>query len=185
MSTVRAVIYLIIAIIFAMMFWSIGLFKIPFMEQLTERQQLREDEVECGVYIVLVDTKAAKSRSKELEDKIIKTLLKHHEVYKTRICDILYRMTNLVAPNAVRSGVPNRQSWYLKTEFVFEVERKRALRVRIRDLWSTTDLEWKATHYIRPDRPRTAGNQTEAEKKALRAALKSLGTEGEFEFFGP
>lgn len=183
MANFRALVTLMVVVTLIWFGWSIGILKIPFTQEITERQQLREDEIECGVYIVLADMKAAGSRSQAAEEKIVKTFLNHHEKYKIRICDILYRMTNLVVPNTARK-VPNRQAWYLKLEFAVEAERKRALRVSIRELWEKRDTAWKATHYIRPDRPRTLGNQTEAEKKALRDQFVSFGVEDGFEFFG-
>jgi hypothetical protein len=147
--------------------------------RLTPGQKIAEDEIECGVYIVLADMKAANSKSSKVEDKVIKTNLNHKRVHKTSLCNLLYDMGALVAPGSVREKAPRRQDWYLFGEFALEGKRKLAIRERLRELFTQgygqKDMpDWKATNYERPNRKRTLGNQTEAERKGLRDALDAV-----------
>lgn len=158
--------------------------------RMTDRQRIAEDEIACGVKNVLVDMKAAQNKSKVIEDKIIKTLLNHKCFYKKSLCNMLYDMDTLRPPGKAREGVPRRQEWYMSVEFVFEGKRIRALTARMRDLEKEgyghqLMPDWHASHYFRPDRKRTMGNQTDAEKKALKNTLLEVGTEDGFTFLRP
>ncbi len=137
------------------------------------RDQIQDDERDCIMYIVLVDTKAHGSND-QLDRKIIEMVFNHKEYYHVSACVILHEMRELVASGEVRVGVPNREDWYLYAEFLLEAKRKRALRAMIEDLRTNPDQGWYATQLIRPDRGRTLGNQTEAEKQKLRDTMDPI-----------
>lgn len=144
----------------------------------TPKEKIAEDKISCGVENVLVDTKATRGLSQDVVDLIIKTLLNHSFYYNENMCGALYDMSVLVAPG-VKRNVVRRNELYMKVEFLFEWKRKEALAQRFRDLealgygheWIA---EWTATHYVRPRRERTKGNQTEEEIAGLKAVLNPV-----------
>ena len=141
--------------------------------RLTDDQKIKVDQANCAADNVLVDMKAAESKSKDVEDKILKTLLNHHYVYGKNLCNVLYDMDSLIPPGTVRRGVPRRNDLWIAAEFIFEGKRKTALVVRFRQLEEAgfghnLMPEWEATHYFRPNRPRTKGNQTKEEIESLK-----------------
>lgn len=169
----------------------------------TPVEKIAEDKISCGVENVLVDTKATRGLSQDVIDLIIMTLLNHSMYYGQDMCSALYDMSALVAPGVARDVV-RRNEVYMAVEFAFEWKRKRVLAQRFRDIealgyghdWMP---KWTATHYVRPSRKRTKGNQTEQEIAGLTAALKPvpvppvtrpdgkvepLNTQG-FAFYGP
>ncbi|MFZ2886738.1 MAG: hypothetical protein WA021_02860 [Minisyncoccia bacterium] len=164
--------WLLIVIALGMVGWGLsecGVIRLPQApwSPTPETLQLQDDEIECVMYNVLVDTKGSKRRTLEDEARVIKTIFNYSRVFKKRVCDILYGMDALVVPGTVRKGVPNRQDWYMWSEFSTQFRRKRAIREHIKELLKNPDPTWVATNYIRPGRKRTAGNQTDDEIKAL------------------
>ena len=156
----------------------------------TAVQQIADDEIDCGVKNVLVDMKAAENKSKIIEDGIIKTLLNQKCFFKKSLCNILYDMDTLRPPGKAREGVPRRQDWYMSFEFALEGKRMRALTQRFRDLESEgyghdVKPEFLGSHYVRPDRKRTKGNQTPAEKKALTETFAEVQKADGFTFLRP
>jgi len=156
----------------------------------TEQQQILEDEIWCGVYDVLINIKASINKSATVEDKLIRTTLNHKREFKVSMCNMVKDMNVLIPPGTARQGVPRRQAWYYKTEFSLEGERKRALAARFREFEKAgyghrVVGDWLATHYVRPARKRTAGNQTPEEIKGLETTLDPAGEEAGFRFFKP
>ena len=156
----------------------------------TPVQQIADDEVDCGVKNVLVDMKAAENKSKVVEDDILKTLLNQKCFYKKSLCNILYDMDTLRPLGKAREGVPRRQDWYMSFEFALEGKRMRALAQRTRELEKLgygheVKSEFLGSHYLRPDRKRTKGNQTPAEKKELTETLVEVRKADGFTFLQP
>lgn len=163
------------------------------------QEKLAEDQRDCIMYNVLVDTKGVPVKSASLDEKIIRTILNYSRVNKTRPCEILHSMGTLVALGDERKVV-GREDWAMQFEFAFDNKRKDAIRALIKEVEANPDPTWEATHYIRHDRSLTFGNQTEAEKKRLRETLDAIPKgkitqadgsviddplDGGFEFFKP
>lgn len=156
----------------------------------TDRQKIANDQAGCAVKNVLVDMKAASNKSNTIADSIIKTVLNQKCFYNKSLCNILYDMDTLRPLGKERKGVPRRNELYMGVEFIFEGTRIRQLTQRVRDLEKQgygheVKSDWLATHYIRPDRKRTAGNQTSAEKAELKATLDEARSIDGFTFFRP
>ena len=146
--------------------------------RLTGQDKVDDDEIECAMYIYLIDAKAAKGITTIDEDKVLKTILNRKYEAKRNLCDMLYGMDTLIPIGTTRECSPSRKDWYFKSEFVFYTKKKTAVRERLRQLWSLgygykRMSDWAGVAYRRPDRGSVC-NQTDEEATGLERALDPI-----------
>ena len=140
----------------------------PIPAQLPEK--VSDDRLKCRAYAMLADFEGAPKRLDADKIRILRTVANYARIRGVDECEIFRRQMELVAPDSVRRNSHfDRAFWYI--EITFSETARDAAFLLARKTANETDPNWQAVVLVRPNRPRTFGNQTPEELAKIEAAM--------------